>query len=106
MEKDRQMINVDFPTPGEILRKEFMEPLGLSVNKLANETAVSWARIHRILDGKTKMTADMSARLSEYFGLNREFWTDLQELYDARVTERMNAVKSEAIHFAMATQRK
>jgi addiction module HigA family antidote len=70
-----------------------MEPLGLSVSRLSEETSVSRARIYRILSGKAKMKPDMAKHLGEYFGVNSDFWMGLQKLYDARIAENVGMRK-------------
>jgi addiction module HigA family antidote len=68
--------------PGEILREEFMKPLGLSQNRLGRDLGVSPRRINEIVHVKRSVTADTALRLSRYFGVSAEFWLDLQTDYD------------------------
>ncbi len=79
------MRKVPYPTPGEILREEFLKPLGLSAYRLAKDIGVSQLRISQILGGKRAITVDTGLRLSRYFGLNESFWTGLQLDFDASV---------------------
>ncbi|MGE3840544.1 MAG: HigA family addiction module antitoxin [Vicinamibacterales bacterium] len=74
--------------PGEILREEFMRPLGLSINGLARALAVPPNRIGAIVNGTRAITADTALRLGRYFGTSPELWLDLQSDYDLRVARR------------------
>ena len=68
--------------PGEILQKEFLEPMGMSQNKLAIALHVPARRINEIVLGKRSITADTALRLARYFGLSPQFWLGLQMDYD------------------------
>ena len=68
--------------PGEILKTEFMEPLGLSSYRLAKGLHVSAPRVNDIVLGKRSITADTALRLSAYFGNSSEFWLGLQMDHD------------------------
>lgn len=68
--------------PGEVLLKEFLDPLKLSQNKLAREIYVPPRRINEIVLGKRSITADTALRLAAYFGNNEAFWLSLQAEYD------------------------
>ncbi len=74
--------------PGEILWKEFMEPLGLSQNKLARDIDVPVTRISDIIHGRRGITADSALRLSVYFGTTPEFWLNLQTRYELKMSRR------------------
>jgi antitoxin HigA-1 len=74
--------------PGEILREDFMKPLGLSVNKLALELHVPATRIGEIVHERRRITAETALRLARYFKTNAEFWLNLQNFYDLEVTRR------------------
>ena len=73
--------------PGEILQKEFLEPIGLSQNKLAMALHVPARRINEIVLGKRGVTADTALRLSRYFGMSPQFWLGLQMDYELDVAE-------------------
>jgi addiction module HigA family antidote len=66
------------PTPGTILRLEFLEPMGLSQNALARAIKVSPRRINEIVLGKRAVTADTDLRLARFFRLSEGFWMGLQ----------------------------
>ena len=73
--------------PGEILQKEFLEPIGLSQNKLAMALHVPARRINEIVLGKRGVTADTALRLSRYFGMSPQFWLGLQMDYELDIAE-------------------
>ena len=73
--------------PGEILREEYMTPLGLSANALARALGVTPARVNDIVRGRRGITADTALRLARYFGTNAQSWINLQAAYDLRVAE-------------------
>ena len=70
------------PHPGEILLKEFLEPMAISQNALARAVHVPPRRINEIVLGKRSMTADTDLRLARYFGLSEGFFLGLQADYD------------------------
>ena len=75
-------------TPGEILREDFMEPLGVSINQLSRELSVPPNRISEIVNGKRSITADTALRLERYFNVEAQFWMNLQNEYDLRMVKR------------------
>lgn len=77
--------------PGEILREEFLEPMGISQYRLAKSLAVPPRRINEIVLGKRAITADTAIRLACYFGTAPQFWMNLQGRYDLDVAEDRNA---------------
>lgn len=68
--------------PGEILREEFLVPLGLTPYALAAACRVPRTRMERLAREETPVTADTALRLGRYFGTGPEFWINLQGLYD------------------------
>jgi addiction module HigA family antidote len=68
--------------PGEILREEYMMPLGLSANALARALGVTPARVNDIANEKRGITADTALRLARYFGTDAQSWINLQTNYD------------------------
>ena len=60
-------------TPGEILREDFMDQLGISINKLSRDLSVPPNRISEIVNGKRAITADTALRLQRYFGVEAQF---------------------------------
>jgi antitoxin HigA-1 len=75
-------------TPGEILREDFMEPLEISINRLARDLSVPPNRISEIVNGKRAITADTALRLQRYFGIEAQFWLNLQNEFDLRMMKR------------------
>jgi addiction module HigA family antidote len=75
--------------PGEILTEEFMQPLGISINRLSRDLHVPPNRIHGIVHGTRSITAGTALRLGIYFGVTPELWLNLQTEYDLRVTRRI-----------------
>jgi len=85
--------------PGEILKTELMEPLGLSSYRLAKYLHVSAPRINDIVLGKRGITADTAMRLSTYFGCSAGFWLGLQmdhDLWLAAKNKSLTKVKPRA----------
>ncbi len=68
--------------PGEVLREEFLEPMGISQYRLAKQIGVPAMRISEICSGKRGVTADTALRLSRAFGTTPGFWLTLQTDYD------------------------
>jgi addiction module HigA family antidote len=73
--------------PGEILQKEFLEPMGLSQNRLALALRVPARRINEIILGKRGITADTALRLARYFKMSPQFWLGLQMDYELDMAE-------------------
>ncbi len=73
--------------PGEILREEFMKPLGLSSNALARALDVTPARINEIVREQRGISADTALRLARYFGTDVQSWMNLQTHYDIQCAE-------------------
>ena len=73
--------------PGEILREDFMKPLGLSQYRLAKDLGVALIRISQIVNGQRAITADTALRLGRYFGTSAAVWLRLQVRYDLEVAE-------------------
>jgi len=84
--------------PGEILLKEFLEPLGLTQYRVAKEIGVPQRRIGEIVAGRRAITADTAARLGVYFGMEAEFWLNLQAHYDLVLTRESLADRLAAIN--------
>jgi addiction module HigA family antidote len=70
--------------PGEVLREDFLVPLGLSVNALAVALDVPATRMHEIVKERRGITADTAARLAKYFGGDATSWLVLQANYDLK----------------------
>jgi len=74
--------------PGEILRKDFLEPMRISINQLSRDLSVPPNRISEIVNGKRAITADTALRLQRYFGVEAQFWLNLQTECDLRVMKQ------------------
>ena len=74
--------------PGEILREDFLVPLGLSVNALAAALRVPATRLHEIVKERRSVTPDTALRLARYFGGDAQSWLNLQVTYDLKTAER------------------
>jgi addiction module HigA family antidote len=89
--------------PGEILLEEFLTPMHLSQNRIANDIGVPPRRINEIVHGKRRITADTALRLAHYFKMSPQFWLGLQMDYDLdiekdrlarRLPEEVNTYKA------------
>ncbi|MDM7954384.1 MAG: HigA family addiction module antitoxin [Cyanobium sp. CZS 25K] len=85
-------------TPGELLREEFLDPMGLSSYRLAKEIGVPLTRVVAILKGDRAITADTDLRLSRFFGLSEGYWLRAQALHDLEVQRCEIAGQLEEIH--------
>jgi len=91
--------------PGEVLLADFLEPLGLSQYRLAQDLSVPPRRINEIVHGKRAVSADTALRLARYFGTSEQFWLNLQARHDLEVErDRLGArLKSEVRVLAKAS---
>ena len=96
----------DFPPihPGEVLVKEFLEPLGISQYRIAKDIGVTPRRINEIVHGRRAISADTALRLGQYFGMEAQFWMNLQSRYDMEVTrdQLQEKIKKEVRPFTRA----
>lgn len=85
--------------PGEVLREDYLIPLGLSAAALAKSLRVSAQRINDIVRERRGITADTAMRLACYFGGDARSWLNLQAAYELRVAEIQNAkrIKREVV---------
>ena len=83
------------PHPGETIREDVLEPLGMSVNQLAKALGVTAARLNDIVRERRGITADTALRLARYLGGSPEFWLRLQLDYELRVAKatRLKAIE-------------
>lgn len=84
--------------PGEVLREEFLIPMGISQYRLAKEIGVPEPRISAICRGKRAITADTAVRLARFFGTSAGFWLGLQADYDTEEVERSESETLTGIH--------
>ncbi len=83
--------------PGEILREEFLVPLGITAYRLAKDIRVPATRIADIVHERRSISADTALRLSRYFGNSAQFWLNLQTHYDLREALDRHAAEVSAI---------
>lgn len=77
--------------PGEILLEEFLRPMEISQYRLARDISVPQRRISEITQGKRSITADTALRLGRYFGMEAQFWLNLQSRFDLlRAEDKLN----------------
>jgi len=83
--------------PGEILREEFMVPMGISANALAIALRVPATRISQIVNERRGITADTAYRLATYFGTSAELWMNLQTAYELSAVQHttLRAIRKE-----------
>ena len=80
--------SIPAPHPGETIREDILEPLGMSVNQLAKALGVTATRLNEVVRGRRGITADTALRLARYLGTSAEFWLGLQLEYDLRSTRQ------------------
>jgi addiction module HigA family antidote len=68
--------------PGEMLLEEFLKPLGITQTELAKSLGVSYPRINELINGKRGVTPDTALRLERLFGMEAQFWLNLQLAWD------------------------
>lgn len=83
--------------PGEVLQEEFLEPLSITVYRLAKDIGVPATRLSEICHGRRSITADTALRLARYFGTSAKFWLGLQEDYDIEQAQHAKAKSLGAI---------
>jgi len=72
-------------TPGDVLLEEFLRPMGIRQNQLAKDINVPANRISQIIHGKREISTDTALRLGRYFGIEPEFWLNLQLRYNMKI---------------------
>ena len=72
-------------TPGDVLLEEFLRPMKITQNQLAKDINVPANRVSQIIHGKREITADTALRLGKYFGIEPEFWLNLQVRYNMKI---------------------
>jgi addiction module HigA family antidote len=92
--------------PGEILLEDFMKPLGISQNRLAQAMHVHLRKVNEIVQGKRSITADTALRLARFFGTSAGVWMNLQALYDLEAAKEQlaGAVEREVTPYAALRQ--
>lgn len=83
--------------PGEVLKEEFLDPMGISGYRLAKETGLSQTRLGQIIRGERNITAVTAIKLGRFLNTGPEFWMNLQALYDIEEAERLHGAEVKAI---------
>ena len=92
--------------PGESLREEFLEPMGISAHRLGVELRVSPPTVNDIVREKRGITPEMAARLAKYFGTSEQFWLNLQDAFAVhQVKEKLHKELKAIKPFAAAAAR-
>jgi addiction module HigA family antidote len=94
----REQATIPTPSVGEILSKEFLEPLEITPYRLAKELHVATSSILDIVHDRRRLSVDMALRLSRYFGTSERFWLNLQNEIDIRNRRESLARDLETIH--------
>ena len=82
--------------PGEMLREEFLQPMGITQQQLADSIHVPFQRINELVNGKRGVTPSTSLRLAKFFGVSEDFWMNLQTRWDLyRAKKKEQAVLDE-----------
>lgn len=84
-------------SPGEMLREEFLEPMGLTQRQLADAIGVSYQRVNELINGKRGITTSTALRLAKYFGTSPDFWLNMQRATDIYQVLNQEAQQIEAI---------
>ena len=87
------MENLKNIAPGEILKKEFLIPMGISQYRLAKELSIPPARVSHIINGNRRITVDTALRLSLFFGNSAKFWLELQADFDIENLQSTTSMK-------------
>lgn len=86
--------------PGEVIKEEFLDPMGISVYRLSKETGLLQTRLAQIIKGQRSVTAETALRLGKFFNVPAEFWMNLQALYDIEEAHKKFKKEIESIHSA------
>lgn len=88
---NNEPLKIKPPHPGDVLREDFLKPLGMSANALAIAIRVPASRVGEIINGKRSITAETAMRLARYFGGSAKFWLNMQTWYDLALAEDAEA---------------
>ena len=94
---------IETPKIGEILKEEFLDPLGITPYRLSKELNVSTSSILDLIHNKRKVSVEMALRLSKFFGNSHKFWLNLQAELDVRETRLKLEKEIEKIHQYIVT---
>lgn len=103
--QDLTIIPVKVPHPGVILRKEFLQPLKITPNRLSTELKVPANRVYGILSGKRGISVNVAYRLAVFFGNSPQFWLNLQNGWEMHLERRrLNSLKKSIIPWSELQQ--
>lgn len=91
--------------PGEVLKEEFLDPMGITIYRLCKETGLSQTRLSQIIKGIRRVTAETAVKLGKYFGVAAEFWMNLQAFYDIEEAQKKYRKEITAIHSVQEQKR-
>ncbi len=94
---------IELSTPGEVLKEEFLDPMGITPYAVAKGIFADPPRIAAIIKGKRKITADTALRFSKFFGKSAEFWMNIQSRYELELLSEntdSNINKISRVHIA------
>lgn len=97
-EEEYSDLLIELTTPGEVLKEDFLDAMGITAYELARCVGVDPMRISRIINGTRKITADTAIRFSKYFGTSAEYWLNLQTLFDLNIAKEKNQKEYKQIH--------
>ena len=83
--------------PGEVLKKEFLDPMKISAYRLSKDTGIPQTRVSEIIRGRRRVTADTALRLGKYFGTSAKFWLGLQDDFDLEEEQKAKEQEIEKI---------
>jgi antitoxin HigA-1 len=97
IEKEGQRMGKTLPPihPGETIKADVLQPLGMSVNQLAKDLGITAARLNDIVLGRRGITADTALRLARYLGTTAEFWLGLQLDFELRIARQQKLAEIE-----------
>jgi len=89
---------IELTTPGEVLKEDFLDAMGVTAYELARSINIDPMRISRIINGTRKITADTAIRLSRFFWTSAEYWINLQSLYDLDIAKEKHQEEYNNLH--------
>ncbi|WP_078130672.1 HigA family addiction module antitoxin [Leptospira alexanderi] len=84
--------------PGDVLSEDFLKPMQISIYRLSKETGLSQTRIGQVVRGERSVTAETALKLGKFFGIEPEFWLNLQNYYDLEEAGKQFKKELAAIH--------
>ena len=95
---------IELSTPGEVLKEEFLDPMGITTYALAKSLFIDPPRIAAIIKGKRRISADTALRFGKFFGNSAQFWMNMQSRYDLEtMREKKEKELSKILQFHIAS---